>query len=137
MEKKQEDRRRAEHEKVQEEGRSSRRKDSRRARGDPSPMLRLIRAWLFPSTAPVTSAVLWSAWCLGPASSSSFYLFFLPPCIPPSLPSFPSPPGIDVAPSKLWDHSSPQGDQKVPTELAGLAHFSVLGHVDSVRPHGL
>ena len=85
MEKKQEERRREEHEKIQKEERSSGRKGCRRARARGRPQPQLTAAVLGSSRhRPVASAVLWSGWSLRPASSSSFHLSFLPPCIPTS-----------------------------------------------------
>lgn len=58
---------------------------------------------------------------LGPASSSSFYLSFLPSCIPTS-PSFPSPPGMDLAPSSSGTTAVLKESRRSP-RACSLAYF--------------
>ena len=92
-------------------------------RGDPQPHLTADQR-LAPHIHRPPDFLSPLVWLVSGSCLLFLFLPFLPPSLHPYLtPSFPSPPGIDLAPFKFWDHSCPQGEQKVPTELAGLAYF--------------
>ena len=92
-------------------------------RGDPQPHLTADQR-LAPHIHRPPDFLSPLVWLVSGSCLLFLFLPFLPPSLHPYLtPSFPSPPGIDLAPLKFWDHSCPQGEQKVPTELAGLAYF--------------